>query len=133
LHSRIPQQIEANGRRLKVIELQNELERLDREWKSQEVMIDGILRSYKDRKDMLLLAFPVSVAGLIMLVVGLSDWNVIMILLSVIPLFGAWFVFRSVQSAARELKVLENLEVAYQMRRLELVDAIESARREASA
>ena len=54
------------------------------------------------------------------------------IILSVIPFFGLWFVFRGIQNARRDLKVLEDLEVVHQMRRLKLVDAIEVARREAS-
>lgn len=129
-HSRISEQIEANGRSLKVIELQNDLERLDREWKSQEVMIDGVLQSYEERKDMLLLAIPVAVAGLIMLALGLLNRDLKTIILSVIPCFGAWFVFRGIQSASRDLKVLEELEVAHQLRRRELVNAIESTRRD---
>jgi hypothetical protein len=133
-HSRILEQIHAatedHGRRLKVIELQNELERLDREWEGQEVMIDGLLRSYEGRKDTLLLAVPVAGAGLIMLTTGLSNRDLVTIILSVIPFFGAWFVFRGIEKTRRDLKVLEELEVAHQMRRLQLVNAIEAAKQE---
>lgn len=136
-HSRILELIQAttedHGRRLKVIELQNELERLDREWEGREVMIDGVLRSYEGRKDMLLLAFPVAVAGLIMLALGLSNWDLKTVALSVIPFLGAWLVFRGIQKTRHDLKALEELEVAHQMRRLQLVNAIEAARQEASA
>lgn len=136
-HSRILEQIQAttedHGRRLKVIELQNELQRLDREWEGQELMIDGMLRSYEGRKDTLLLVVPVAGAGLIMLALGLSNRDLVTIILSVIPFFGAWFVFRGIEKARRDLKVLEELEVAHQMRRLQLVNTIDKARREASA
>jgi hypothetical protein len=115
---------------LKVIELQNELERLDREWEGQEVMIDGLLRSYEGRKETLLLAVPVAGAGLIMLTTGLSNRDLVTIILSVIPFFGAWFVFRGIEKTRRDLKVLEELEVAHQMRRLQLVNAIEAAKQE---
>lgn len=135
-HSRILEQIQAatdgNGTRLKVIELQNELEKLDRDGKGREVMIDGMLRSYEGRRDMLFLAVPGAVVAVVMLIFGLSHRDMKTIILSVIPFFGLWFVFRGIQNARRDLKVLEDLEVVHQMRRLKLVDAIEVARREAS-
>lgn len=136
-HSRILEEIQAttedHGRRLKVIELQNELERLDREWEGREVMIDGVLRSHEGRKDMVLLALPVAMIALIMLALGISNWDLKTIILSVIPFFGAWFVLRGFQKARRDLKVLEGLAMAHQTQRLQLVDAIEAARHDANA
>jgi hypothetical protein len=136
-HSKILEQIQAatedHGRRLKVVELQNELERFDREWEGREVMIDGVLRSHEGRKDMVLLAVPVAMIALIMLGLGISNWDLATIILSVIPFFGAWFVFRGLQKTRRDLKVLEDLAMAHQVQRLQLVEAIESARREAQA
>jgi hypothetical protein len=71
--------------------------------------------------------------ALIMLGLGISNWDLATIILSVIPFFGAWFVFRGLQKTRRDLKVLEDLAMAHQVQRLQLVEAIESARREAQA
>lgn len=119
---------EDNSRKLNVIELQNELQRLDREWQDREGMIDGMLRACEERKDLALLAVPLVVVALIMMVIGFSKWDLQTLILALIPLLGAAIAFRGLQKARSDLHVLKDLEVAHQFRRRELVNAIERAR-----
>lgn len=132
-HSRIMEEIHAatteSAKTLKVIELQNDLERLDREWAAHEPMIDGALQFSRESNGRLIPAVAGGLLSLVMVYYGVVTKSFIPPLVALIPVTGIYIVIRGIRKAGQDLRVLEDLASAHDQRRRSLILAIEEAKR----
>ena len=110
-HSRILEQIQAatseSAKTLKVIELQNDLERLDREWEAQGPIMDGVLVGTKKAHDQMLTIVATVIVAALLLIMGIMQTRPYLLAIAFAVGVGTWIVLLGVRKTNRDLKVLQ--------------------------
>ncbi len=133
-HSRIMEEIHAataeSAKTLKVIELQNDLERLDREWSEREVIIDGALVGWeKDYNNSALFALAVGLGCVVLLAYAAFERSFVSLIFGLLSGSLVYLVLRGFKKAAADIRRLETEVEEHDARRQLLVRAIEEAKK----
>jgi hypothetical protein len=134
-HSRILEQIQAattdNSKTLRLIALQNELERMDREWEENEDLFRGSRLSLHEKSNNVLMTLVIGAGSIFSVCFAMAGGNSSWFFIALAGAGVCYFSVRGYRQATREIREIERLETAHHQRRQELIFAIDAAKHEA--